>query len=125
MNRLLKYIIINLAFNKLIGDTMKEETNLVRFFGDNPFIRILDVFIDNIGEDYSKKEVQELAEVSKGALFKHWPKLEELGLVRVTRAFGNTRLFTLNKKSPLVKDMLKFEARMIEETMPKKIKAVA
>ncbi|MFA4854961.1 MAG: hypothetical protein WC634_00025 [archaeon] len=101
------------------------ESNLVRFFGDNPFVRILDAFIDNIGEEYSKKEVQELSGISKGALFSHWGKLEELGLVRVTRSFGKTRLFTLNRQSPLVKDILKFEARMIEETIPEKVKAVA
>jgi len=99
---------------------MEEETNLVKFFGDNPFVRMLDTFIDNIGEEYSKKEVQELAGISKGALFKHWKKLEELGLVRVTKAFGNTKLFTLNKQSPLVKDILRFEARMIEETAPQR-----
>ena len=104
---------------------MGNETNLVRFFGDNPFIRMLDVFIDNIGEAYSKKEVQELAGISKGALFKHWSKLEELDLVAVTRTFGNTKLFTLNKKSLLIKDILKFEARMIEETIPKKATAIA
>ena len=30
---------------------MEEETNLIRFFGDNPFVRMLDTFIDNIGEE--------------------------------------------------------------------------
>lgn len=104
---------------------MFEETNLIRFFGNNPFIRILDALIDNIGEDYSKKELQELAGVSKGAFFAHWSKLEELGLVKVTRIFGKMKLYTLNKSSPLVKDLLKFEARMIEETAPKKIVAIA
>ncbi len=104
---------------------MEEETNLVRFFGDNPFVRMLDAFIDNIGEEYSKKDVQELAGISKGALFKHWSKLEELDLVKITKTFGNTRLFTLNKQSPLVKDVLRFEARMIEETTPKVAKAIA
>lgn len=104
---------------------MEEETNLIKFFGDSPFVRMLDTFIDNIGEEYSKKEVQELAGISKGALFKHWEKLEELDLVRVTKAFGNTKLFTLNKQNPLVKDVLRFEARMIEETTPKTIKATA
>ena len=104
---------------------MEEETNLIRFFGNNPFVRMLDTFIDNIGEEYSKKEVQELAGISKGALFKHWEKLEELDLVRVTKTFGNTKLFTLNKQSPLVKDILRFEARMIEETTLKTVKAVA
>lgn len=101
------------------------ETNLIRFFGNNPFVKMLDVFIDNIGGEYSKKEVQELAGISKGALFKHWRKLEELKVVRVTKTFGNTKLFTLNRQSPLVKDVLRFEARMIEETMPKIAKAIA
>ena len=104
---------------------MEQESNLVKFFGGNPFVRMLDAFMDNIGEDYSKKEIQELAGISKGALFKHWGKLEELGLVRVTKAFGNTKLFTLNKQNPLVKDVLRFEARMIEETTPKMAKAIA
>ena len=102
-----------------------DETNLVRFFGDNPFVRMLDAFIDNLGGEYSKKEVQELAGISKGALFKHWGKLEELGVVRITKTFGNTKLFTLNRQSPLVKDVLRFEARMIEKTMPKTAKAIA
>ena len=102
-----------------------DESNLLKFFGDNPFIRTLDALIDNIGEDYSKKELQELSGISKGAFFIHWPKLEELGLVRVTKTLGRTKLYTLNKNSALVKDILKFEMRMIDETSPKKILATA
>jgi len=103
---------------------MENTTNLVRFFGDNPFIKILDALIDNIGEDYSKKELQELAGISKASFFNHWHKIEELGLVKVTRVYGKTKLFTLNTKSNLVKDLLKFESRMIEETIPKEKIAV-
>ncbi|MFH1588899.1 MAG: hypothetical protein ABIA76_06195 [Candidatus Diapherotrites archaeon] len=95
------------------------QSNLLYFFGKNPFLRILDVFIDNLGEDYAKKEVQELAGISKGALFNHWSKLEGLALIKITRQFGNTKLFTLNTGSIFVQDILKFKARMIEETMPK------
>ena len=97
-----------------------QESNLIKFFGGNPFNRVVDVLIDNIGEDYTKKEIQELAGISKGAFFAHWPKLEELNLVKVTREIGKTKLFTLNKNSKFVKDILKFEMRMIEETEPKK-----
>lgn len=96
-----------------------KKSNLVRFFGNSPFVKILDALIDNIGESYSKKEIQELSELSKGAFFAHWPKLEELGLVKVTREIGKTKLFTLDKNSKLVKDILKFEMRMIDETAPK------
>lgn len=104
---------------------MQEESNLVRFFGPSPFIRILDALIDNVGGDFSKKELQELAQISKAAFFNHWPKVEELGLVSVTRVFGKTRLFTLNRESPLVSDLLRLEARMIEQTSPKKQFALA
>ncbi len=103
----------------------ESETNLVRFFGNSAFVRILDAFIDNVGGEYSKKDIQSLAGISKGALFKHWHKLEQLGIVKVTRAFGNTKLYTLDRKSPVVKDILKLEARLIEETSPKKARAVA
>ena len=101
------------------------KSNLIKFFGDNPFTRTLDVMIDNIGENYSKKELQELAGISKAAFFLHWPKLEELGLVKVTKEIGRTKLYTLNRNSALVKDILKFEMRMIEETAPKKMMATA
>ncbi len=101
------------------------ESNLIRFFGDNPFTRILDVLIDNIGEQYSKKEMQELAEISKGAFFTHWPKAEELGLVKVTRTLGRTKLYTLDRNSQFTKDILKFDMRMIEETSPKRMLATA
>jgi len=97
-----------------------DNSNLIKFFGNNPFNRILDALIDNIGEDYTKKEIQELAGISKGAFFQHWPKIEELGLVKITREIGKTKLFTLNKKNKLVKDVLKFEMRLIEETTSKR-----
>ena len=101
------------------------ESNLIKFFGDNPFTRILDALVDNIGESYSKSELQGLAGISKAAFFQHWPKVEELGLVKVTREVGRTKLYTLDKNSQFVKDIMKFEMRMIEETVPKKSLAVA
>jgi len=36
-----------------------DESNLIRFFGDNPFNRILDVLVDNLGAEYSKKEIEQ------------------------------------------------------------------
>ena len=67
-----------------------QQSNLIYFFGRNPFTRVLDALIDNLGESYTKKELQELASVSKGAFFAHWPKFEELGLFRTTRVIGKT-----------------------------------
>ncbi|MEK6958400.1 MAG: hypothetical protein AABW99_05475 [archaeon] len=46
-------------------------------------------------------------------------------MVKITRALGRTKLYTLDKNSQFVKDIMKFEMRMIEETVPKKSLAVA
>ncbi|MFH1255843.1 MAG: hypothetical protein V1494_00990 [Candidatus Diapherotrites archaeon] len=105
---------------------MPDESNLVKFFGASPFIKIVDAFIDNVGSDFSKKEIQELSCISKGALFAHWGKLEESGIVKQTRAFGNTRLYTVNLESPVVKNIINLEIGLIEATSPKqKVVAIA
>ena len=83
------------------------------------------MLVDNLGAEYSKKEIQDLSGLSKGAFFTHWPKIEELNLVKVTKSIGRTNLYTLNKNNQFVKDILKFEMRMIEETTPQKEKALA
>lgn len=102
------------------------KSNFVEFFGDNPFVRMLDAFIDNTGEDYSKKEIQELAGISKGALFQHWNKLEKFKLIKITRQFGNTKLYTLDTQNKTIKELFKLEMSLIEATAPKeKIRALA
>jgi len=101
------------------------ESNLIKFFGDTPFLRIVDALIDGLDDSFTKKEIQELAEISKATFFKHWPKIEELNLVKVTKTIGRTKLYTLNTKNQFVKDLLKFEMRMIEETSLKKELVVA
>ena len=98
----------------------KIESSLVKFLGGNPVIAIIDALVDNIGSDYSKKEIQELAGVSKGALFKYWKEIESLKIVRQTRKYGKATLFTLNTDSQIVKDIIKWEMDMIELKMPTK-----
>ena len=93
-------------------------SNLVKFLGGSPVIEIIDALVDNIGSDYSKKEIQELAGISKGALFKYWKEIESLKIVRQTRKYGKTTLFTLNTDSQIVKDIIKWEMDMIELKMP-------
>lgn len=95
----------------------KTDSNLVKFFGRSPVIAIIDALVDNVGSDYSKKEIQELAGISKGALFKHWGGIESLQMVRPTRKYGKTTLYTLNSDSQIVKDILKWETDMIELKM--------
>ncbi|VVB73817.1 Uncharacterised protein [uncultured archaeon] len=99
---------------------MASDSNFVRFFGKSPFVQIVDAFIDNVGSDYSKKEIQELAGISKGSLFNSWKQVEELGIVKVTRRYGKTKLYALNTDSLIVKDIMRWEMDMIDLKMPEK-----
>ena len=110
------YILIRSIIYHKIGVEM-EESLLIQFIGDNPATRIMDFLIDNKGMDYSKKDIAEGAGISKAALFKYWNKMETFGLVRETRRFGKTRLYTLNTEGEVTKELLKLESTLIKNAM--------
>jgi DNA-binding transcriptional ArsR family regulator len=77
-------------------------TILRELFGDSPKIRILDIFFDNPYFDFSKSEVIRELGLSKTTFYKHFPYLEENGLVTVSRRFGKTKLYRINRENPVV-----------------------
>ena len=90
---------------------------LVQFLGESPTVKIIDFLIENKGIDYSKKDVIEGSEVSRASLFKNWDRFEKFGIVRVTRSFGKTKLYTLNTESETVQKLLQLEANLIKQAM--------
>ncbi len=96
---------------------MSETSLLIQFIGDNPATRIMDFLIENKGMDYSKSEIANGARISRATLFKHWNKIEKFNLVKTTRRFGRTRLYTLNTENELVKKLLSIEADLIKQAM--------
>ncbi len=81
--------------------------------------KIIDFLVDNKGMDFTKKDIAEGAEISRTSLFNYWEELEKHGILRVTRKFGKTRLFTLNSKNPVTKKILDLEMALIKESMNK------
>ena len=98
---------------------MKEKSLLLQLVGDAPLFRVLDFLVDSKGTDLTKKDIQEGAEISKASLFKHWKEFEAYDLVKPTRRFGKTQLFTLNTTNPLVKKLLEMESILIKQSMEK------
>ena len=90
------------------------DSNLVKLFGKTAQILILDAFIDGIGEDFSKKEIQELSGLSKATVLNNWAAVEETGVIKVKRQFGNVKLYTLDTKNPLTKGILELEKKMMK-----------
>lgn len=96
---------------------MTEDSLLIELTGNMPLFRIIDFFVDNKGLDFTKQDIALGADISKASLFNYWPELESRGIVKVTRTFGKTKLFTLNTKNPLTQKILELEAALIRQAM--------
>ncbi|MBI4146865.1 hypothetical protein HY489_06030 [Candidatus Woesearchaeota archaeon] len=96
---------------------MSDKSLLLQFTGDSPIFKIVDFLLENKGFDFSKKDIIEGAEISRAALFKCWSEMESYGLVKVTRKFGKTVLYTLNAENPLVKRLVDLELELIRQSM--------
>ncbi|MCX6822301.1 MAG: winged helix-turn-helix domain-containing protein [Candidatus Aenigmarchaeota archaeon] len=86
-----------------------DKSLFLRVFGDHPKLRIIDFLLHFKLFDMSKKEMMEGSGLSRGTFFKHFKDLEMYGLVKVTRAFGMTKLYKLNEESPVVKTLIKLD----------------
>lgn len=94
---------------------MGEEISvLVEYFGDHPIVRIIDFLLENRLFDYSKKQIAEGSGIGKVTLFKYWDKLEEIGIVKVSRKFGKTKLYRLNEENPVVKRIIDLELALAD-----------
>jgi DNA-binding IclR family transcriptional regulator len=98
---------------------MKEKSLLLRLTGEMPFFRIIDFLIENKGMDFTKKDISEGAGISRASLFNYWKELERHNIVRVTRQFGKTKLYTLNAKNMIARKLLELEKVLIEEALEK------
>ena len=100
---------------------MKEKSLLLQLTGEMPLFKIVDFLAENKGMDFTKKDIAKGAEIARASLFNYWPELEKRQIVRVTRKFGKTRLYTLSSESPIVKKILELETTLISQAMDAEI----
>lgn len=96
-----------------------EKSLLLSLTGDMPLFRIIDFLLENKGMDFSKSDIAKGAEISRASLFNYWGEIEKHGIVRVTRSFGKTKLYTLNSKNPVTQKIIELERALISEAMEK------
>ena len=96
-----------------------EKSLLLTLTGDMPLFRIVDFLLDNKGMDFTKQDIAKGAGISRAALFNYWAELEHHGIVRATRSFGKTKLYTLNAKSPVAQKIIELEKTLIAEALGK------
>ena len=92
---------------------------LLNLTGDMPMFKIVDFLLDNKGMDFSKTDIAKGAEISRASLFNYWSELERHGIVKTTRSFGKTRLYTLNSKNPVTQKIIELEKTLIAEALEK------
>jgi len=109
-----------------------DKSLFLQFFGDSARFRIIDFMLENRLADFTKTEIAEGAQVSWASLFNHWEKLEQDGMVKVTRSVGRVKLYQLNDRSPVVQQLKNIELALIkaaadneEDAVSMKVKARA
>ena len=96
---------------------MSEKSLLLNLTGEMPLFKVIDFLLDNKGMDFSKKDIAKGAEISRASLFNYWSELVRHGIVKVTRSFGKTKLYTLNSKNPVTQKIIELEKTLIAEAL--------
>ena len=96
-----------------------EKSLLLNLTGEMPLFKIIDFLLENKGMDFSKSDISKGAGISRASLFNYWGEVERHGIVKVTRSFGKTRLYTLNAKNPITQRIIELEKSLISEAMSK------
>lgn len=109
---------------------MEEESKsvFVEYFGDSPYIRVLDFLIQGHMFDYSMTEIARGAGVGWGTFSRIWASLLEKKIIIQTRVIGNARLFKLNLGNPAVQKLVKFDwelTKLATEEITKETKVAA
>lgn len=98
-----------------------EKSLFLQLTGEMPLFKIVDFLVENKGIDSTKKDIAEGSGIARASLFNYWPELEKRQIVKVTRKFGKTKLYTLNSGSPIVKKLLELEMTLISQAMDERM----
>ena len=101
---------------------MKNKSLLLQLTGEMPLFKVIDFLLENKGMDFDKTAIAEGADISRTSLFNYWGELEDRNIVKVTRQFGKTKLYTLNTKSEITRKLLELEKALIKDSLEKEQK---
>ena len=90
-----------------------EESIFVKVLGNYPLIRILNHFLIFREFDYSLTDIAQHSNVAWSTLHLLWPKLEEMNLVTHTRNVGKAKMYKLNVKNKMVRDLITFADALV------------
>jgi len=87
----------------------EEKSIFIGYFGDSPYIRVLDFLLTGQDLDYSMTDVARGSRVGWSAFTRVWKQLLDKDIIINTREIGNAKLFKLNKSNPAVQKLIKLD----------------
>src|SRR3989338_4356158 len=99
-----------------------EKTLFVKFLGDSPKIRVLDMLITGRELDYSISDIAEQAGIGRSTFYRMMDELVKNKIITATRKFGNIQLYKINMDNEFVKGLVKLYDRITKVASEREIK---
>ncbi|MAG08372.1 hypothetical protein CMO89_02785 [Candidatus Woesearchaeota archaeon] len=100
---------------------MKEETLFIKFLGDSPKIRVLDMLITGRELEYCISDIAEQAVIGRTTFYRMLDQMLEEKIIVPTRRFGRIQLYKLNLENTRVQELVKLYDKLIFEESDKEI----
>jgi len=63
--------------------------------------------------------------MGRATFFKYWKELEELGVVKVTRKVGKSKLYRLNEENEVVQKLILLDSVLCKQAMRRAVEEAA
>lgn len=93
---------------------MTNKSTLVKVFGETPYIKIMDTFLDHPIE-YTQGQLADVNDIAKSTVSRKIDKLKEINMIKETRKAGNAQMYKLNKDSKVAEAILELEDKLRED----------
>ena len=95
-------------------------TSFLEVMGDSPINKVIDFLIENDRESWSMNEISENANVGYSTLKLLLPKMIKDDMISITKEIGKIKLYTINKKSSIIKKIYNLYHEINKFTITKK-----
>ena len=101
---------------------MEEKTLFVKFLGDSPKIRVLDMLITGRDLEYSISDIAEQAGIGRATFYRMIDELLKNKVIIPTRKFGNIQIYKLNLDNGFIKELVRLYDNIAAVASDKEIK---
>lgn len=98
-----------------------EQTLFIKFFGDSPKIRILDMLITGRELDYNISDISDQSGIGRATFYRLLDDLLKDKIIIPTRKVGNIQLYKINSGNDSVKKVISLYDELLRSESEKEI----